>query len=71
MPYEISERVVVDLQGMLVLGAGDLEGRTEATGTVIDKPGGVLYNIRLDHPLPPDVKTIDFVGGSRLKPLGP
>ena len=70
MAYEIGDRVIVNLRGLMVLGATDLAGRTETSGTVIDKPGGILYNIRLDEPLPPNVETIDFVGGSRLKPMG-
>ena len=69
MAYEIGDRVVVNLEGMLILGASRQTGKTEAPGTVVDKPGGVLYNIRLDEPLPPNVEKIDFVGGSRLSPL--
>ena len=69
MAYEIGDRVIVNLRGLTVLGATDLSGRTETSGTVVDKPGGILYNIRLDEPLPPNVESIDFVGGSRLKPM--
>ena len=69
MAYEIGDRVIVNLRGLLVLGATDLSGRNETSGTVVDKPGGILYNIRLDEPLPPNVATIDFIGGSRLKPI--
>ncbi len=71
MAYEIGDRVIVNLQGLMVLGVTDLSGKTEASGTVVDKPGGILYNIRLDEPVPVDVATIDFVGGSRLKPMDP
>lgn len=69
MAYEIGDRVIVNLVGLMVLGVTDLSGRTETPGTVVDKPGGILYNIRLDEPLPPNVQSIDFIGGSRLKPL--
>ena len=70
MAYEIGDRVIVNLRGLVVLGATDLSGRDESSGTVVDKPGGILYNIRLDEPLSPNVESIDFVGGSRLKPIG-
>jgi len=69
MPYDIGDRVVVDLRGLIVLGVSDLGGRTEAIGTVVEKPGGVLYNVRLDEPLPPDQGTITFIGVNRLSPL--
>ncbi len=71
MAYEIGDRVTVNLKGLMVLGASDFSDRDETSGTVVDKPGGILYNIRLDEPLPPNVATIDFIGGSRLKPLSP
>ena len=48
MPYDIGDRVVVDLRGLIVLGVSDLGGRPEAIGTVVEKPGGVLYNMQLD-----------------------
>ena len=69
MPYDVGDRVVVDLQGLIILGVSDLGGRTEAIGTVVEKPGGVLYNVHLDEPLSPDRDTITFIGGNRLRPL--
>ena len=70
MAYEVGDRVIVDLQVILVLGVSDFEGKTEAAGTIIDRPGGVLYNVRLDDPLPPDVDHINLIGGGAgLKPL--
>ena len=69
MAYEIGDRVVVNLKGMVILGVTDLAGQTEALGTVVDKPGGVLYNVRLDDPLPPAVESLNFVGGGRLRPI--
>lgn len=69
MPYEIGDRVAVDLKGMVLLGAPDLRGRTQAIGTVVAKPGGLLYNVRLDEPLAPGFDTLTFVGGVRLKPI--
>ena len=69
MPYEIGERVIVNLQGMVILGVDDLGSRTESAGVVVEKPGGVLYNIRLDQPLSAGVDTINFVGGKRLRSL--
>ncbi len=69
MPYDIGDRVVVDLRGLIVLGVSDLGGRTEAIGTVVEKPGEVLYNVHLDEPLPPDRDTITFIGVNRLSPL--
>ncbi len=42
MAYEIGDRVMVNLVGLMVLGATDLSGRTESSGTVVDKPGGIL-----------------------------
>ena len=46
---------------MLVLGVSDFEGETEAASTEIDRPGGVLYNVKLDDPLPPDVDLINLI----------
>ena len=69
MPYEVGERVVVDLRGLVILGVDDLGRRTEASGTVVEKPGGVLYNVLLDEPLSESVDKITFVGGSRLRAL--
>lgn len=69
MPYEIGDRVIVDLRGLVILGVDDLEGKVEAAGTVVEKPRGVLYNVLLDEPLSADVDRITFVGGSRLKSL--
>ena len=42
MPYEIGDRVIVDLQGVRILGVPDLGGQTDAVGTVVEKPGGLL-----------------------------
>ena len=69
MSYEIGDRVIVDLRGRIVLGLPDHGGKTEAIGTVVDRPGGVLYNVRLDEPLAPGVDTLTFIGEARLKPL--
>jgi hypothetical protein len=69
VPYEIGERVIVNLQGLVILGVDDLGSRTEAAGTVVDKPGGVLYHVSLDQPLSEGVDRISFVGGSRLRSL--
>ena len=69
MPYEIGDRVIVNLQGLVILGVDDLGSRTEAGGTVVEKPGGVLYHVLLDEPLSESVDRITFVGGSRLRSL--
>ena len=69
MPYEIGDRVIVDLRGVIVLGVPDLGGQTDAVGTVVEKPGGVLYNVRLDAPLAPDHDMLTFLGGSHLRAL--
>jgi hypothetical protein len=69
MPYDIGTRVIVDLRGLVLLGSPDLRGRTEAIGTVVDRPGGVLYNVRLDEPLAPGLETLTFVSGRRLRPM--
>ena len=71
MPFNVGDRVVVDLRQLVVLGVGDMGDKTEATGTVVDRPGGVLYNVRLDEPLAPGNETINFIGGSRLRAEGP
>jgi hypothetical protein len=67
VPYEIGDRVIVNLRGLVILGVDDLGSRTEAGGTVVEKPGGVLYNVLLDEPLSEGVDKIPFVGGSRLR----
>ena len=67
MAFNIGDRVVVDLQKMVVLRVENLGGKTEATGTIVDRPGGVLYNVRLDERLAPGVETIDFIGVSHLR----
>lgn len=69
MPYDIGDRVTVDLRGLVLLGAPELGGRTEAIGTVVARPGGLLYNVHLDEPLAPGYDTLTFVGGVRLKPV--
>lgn len=69
MPYEIGDRVIVNLRGLVILGVDDLGSRTEAGGTVVEKPGGVLYHVLLDKPLSEGVDRITFVGGSRLRSL--
>jgi hypothetical protein len=69
MPYEIGDRVIVNLVGLVSLGVDDVGSRTEAAGTVVEKPGGVLYNVLLDEPLSESVDRIIFIGGSRLRSL--
>ena len=69
MPYEIGDRVIVNLRGLVILEVDDLGSRTEAAGTVVEKPGGVLYHVLLDQPLSESVDRITFVGGSRLRSL--
>jgi hypothetical protein len=69
VPYEIGDRVIVNLRGLVILGVDDLGSRTEAAGTVVEKPGGVLHHVLLDEPLSGGVDTIPFVGGSRLRSL--
>lgn len=69
MPYDIGDRVTVNLRGLVILGIDDLGSKTEAAGTVVEKPGGVLYHVLLDEPLSASVDKITFVGGSRLKSL--
>ena len=71
MPFEVGDRVIVDLQGLVILQAPDHGGKTEAIGTVVDRPGGMLYNVHLDEPLAPGVDRLTFVGGGHLKPLEP
>jgi hypothetical protein len=67
VPYEIGDRVIVNLRGLVILGVDDLGSKTEAGGTVVEKPGGVLYHVLLDEPLSGGVDKIPFVGGSRLR----
>ena len=69
MPYDIGDRVIVNLQGVKILGVSDLGGKTEAVGTVVEKPGGLLYNVRLDAPLAPDHDMVTFIGGRHLRPV--
>jgi hypothetical protein len=49
MFYDIGARLIVDLQGPLILGAPkpDLGLNAEAVGTLTARPGGLLYkNLR-------------------------
>jgi hypothetical protein len=69
MPYDIGDRVIVDLRGVKILGVSDLGGKTDAVGTVVEKPGGLLYNVRLDAPLAPDHDMVTFIGGRHLRPV--
>ena len=66
MPYDIGDGFVADLRGLIVLGVSDLGGRTEAIGTVVEKPGAELFNVHLDEPLPPYRDMITFIGVNRL-----
>ena len=49
MPYEVGHRVIARLPTEWRMK--DLKGRTEALGTVVEKPGGAVYNVLLDEPL--------------------
>ena len=69
MPYDIGDRVIVDLRGVKILGVSDLGGKTDAVGTVVEKPGGLLYNVRLDAPLAQDHDMVTFIGGRHLRPV--
>ncbi|MDA1349156.1 MAG: hypothetical protein O3A47_09905 [Chloroflexi bacterium] len=48
MPYEIGDRVVVKLPTDWKVR--DLKGKVEGLGTMVEKPGGVVYNVQLDEP---------------------
>ncbi len=69
MPYEVGDRVIVNLQRLVILQFPDHGEKTEAIGTVVNRPGGALYNVHLDEPLAPGVDMLTFVGGGRLKPV--
>ena len=67
MAYEIGDRVIIIklLQNHQVR---DLKGRTEATGTVVAKPGGVVYDVLFDDPPDPNYNTLTYLGEEDLRP---
>ena len=66
MPYEVGDRVIARLPTDWRMK--DLKGRTEALGTVVEKPGGVVYNVLLDEPLEGEGNTLTYLSEYDLKP---
>jgi hypothetical protein len=39
----------------------DLRGRSEAVGTVVETPGGLVYNVLLDDPPDPRFNSLTYL----------
>ena len=44
----------------------DLKGRSEASGTIVETPGGVVYNVLLDDPPDPRFNTLTYLGDDMI-----
>ena len=51
MPFDIGNRVIVNLEGLETQQLPDRGDQIEATGTVVGKPGGLVYDVHLDEPI--------------------
>ena len=65
MPYEVGDRVIARLTADWRMK--DLKGRTEALGTVVEKPGGVMYDVLLDEPVEGE-GTLTYLSEYDLRP---
>ena len=66
MAFEIGDRVIVELEGLENFQIPELNGEREAVGTVVGKPGRVLYNVDLDEPIG-EFKTLSHLDEGRLR----
>ena len=59
MPFNIGDRVLARIPETGLIPDPD---RLQARGTVVEKPGGLVYNVRLDEPMiAPDGSTYDVI----------
>ena len=57
--YQVGDRVKVKLTTDTKVY--DLKGRLDAVGTIVDVPGKIVYNVRLDDPSDPDYNTLTYL----------
>ena len=71
MPFNIGDRVLARIPSTGLIPDPD---RLLAAGTVVEKPGGLVYNVRLDEPIvAPDGTPYDVItdlGEDFLRPAG-
>ncbi len=58
--YKIGDRVRVQLHPDYKVR--DLKGRSDATGTIVETPGNIVYNVLLDDPPDPAFNTLTYLG---------
>ena len=59
LTYQIGDRVKVKLHADHKVP--DLKGRSEAVGTIVETPGGLVYNVLLDEPPDPRFNTLTYL----------
>ncbi len=68
MPFNVGDRVYIDLEGLESRDDLDLQGKLEATGTVVEIQMGVVYDVELDEPIG-SFRILTHLVESRLRKL--
>ena len=68
MPFNVGDRVLVDLRGKEAHINVEFLTQTEWPGKVVAKPGGVVYNVKLDGSFTA-IDTLTYLRESDLRPL--
>ena len=72
MPFNIGDKVIARIPATWLIPDPD---RTEASGTVVESQGGVIYSVLLDEPMTAEdgrsYDTISSLGEDFLRPADP